>query len=76
YSAAYYVFKKYIYDFQPCTGVVKELTVDEGDWKTSLKEFFEFESVKGKPVYFFLYPNKKESEGSVEISTFEGHAAD
>lgn len=76
YSAAYYVFKKYIYDFQPCTGVLKELTVAEGDWKTALKEFFEFETVKGKPVSFFLYPNKKESAGSIEVSTFEGYAAD
>lgn len=77
FSATYYAFKKYIYDFPPCTNAPNELTVAEGDWKADLKDFLRSEVVKGKPVSFFLYPNKKESAGKPEtIAAFEKHAAD
>lgn len=60
-SSAFYVFTKYVYNFNPCNGITPELAVESGDWKQEVKDFIANKDVQGKPVSFFLYPKKTEA---------------
>lgn len=74
-SATYYAIKKYLYDFNPCTGIKADLAVEDGDWKEDLKNFIADENTKGKPITFFLYPTKNEmKDKKLAASKLELHA--
>jgi len=75
-SAAYYVFQKYVFNIHPCTGVLADLSVKDGDWREEVKDFIAHEHVEGKSVKFFLYPKKSEASAmTLAESNLEVHAA-
>lgn len=55
-----YVFKKYIYNWSPCGEVPRYLKVSTGNWQLELHGFISSEQVRGKPIFFILYPDKAE----------------
>jgi len=60
-SAFLYVFQKYIYRFQGCTGEIKpEFLVPNGDWHKELRAFMNSAIMKNKKVSAYLYPDINE----------------
>ena len=75
--ATAYVFKKYIYNWNKCSEPRKEFKVEPGDWKKELKNFLNDKVIEGRPVTFFLYPNKNEQAGNSPVaSALEKYATD
>lgn len=60
-SAALYLFRKQVWDWDDCKTVDADLTVAAGDWKADLREFLTSPEAKNKPVSFYLYPKRKRS---------------
>ena len=62
-SAFLYIFQKYVYSFQNCTGVIQpEFLVPNGDWHKELKIFVNSVSMKNKKVVACLYPDINEEK--------------
>ena len=67
--ASVYIMKKYIYSWDSCDVMPPELRVPKGNWNEDLREFISMNKVRGKKIFFFLYPNKFEM--LVNTSLFE-----
>lgn len=72
-SAALYLFRKQVWDWDDCKTVAADLTVAAGDWKADLREFLMSPEAKSKPVSFYLYPQKKEV-AAADLSEVEQYA--
>ena len=71
-----YVFRKYIYNWSPCGDPPEELKVPPGNWVLELKEFLQEDGVIGKPIAFFLYPNRQEaSNAEIRVAKLEQYAS-
>jgi lysophospholipase L1-like esterase len=69
-SSLLYVFEKYIFNFEKCTGVIKpEFQVPNGDWHEELKTFIKSPVMKNKKVIAFLYPDINEEANTQLIET-------
>ena len=60
-SSFLYVFQKYIYSFENCTGEIKpSFLVPNGDWHEELRTFLNSTAMKNKKVIAYLYPDMNE----------------
>lgn len=59
--ALVYLFNKYLRRNQLCSSVNTAMQVEDGVWQTELKDLLDLPQLKGKPVRFWLYPNRVES---------------
>ena len=81
-SSFSYVFQKYIYSFEKCTGDIKpEFLVPNGDWHDELNAFINSAGMRNKKVIAFLYPDINEEmdarlmESMLDIHINEIHQA-
>lgn len=72
-SAALYLFRKQVWDWDDCKTVAADLAVAAGDWKADLREFLTSPEARNKPVSFYLYPQKKEL-AAADFSEVEQYA--
>jgi hypothetical protein len=71
-SAILSLFRKYVWNWKPCGGVLPEFKVPHGNWETELHQILRTPALSNKPVAFFLYPDKKQTLiGNEELSKLD-----
>lgn len=71
-SALISVFRKYVWNWKPCGGVLPEFKVPEGSWEVELRKALNAPALSKKPIAFFLYPSKSElMAGNDELSKLD-----
>jgi lysophospholipase L1-like esterase len=58
--ATVYLFRKYVHG--SCDSLRPDMKVPDGNWKDDLTAFLSRPEAEGKPILFFLYPNRAEAE--------------
>lgn len=74
-SAFLYVFQKYVYNWQACSGEIKPaFLVADGDWHQELKAFIDSPAMKHKNVKAFLYPDiNEENDAKLMKDKLDSH---